>query len=125
MSRLEPCPSSPNCVSTLGEGSKKMEPIPFSVSADQARELLIQVLEERPRTEIVERGERYLHAVETSKLLRFQDDVELVIDEETGLVHFRSASRVGYSDLGVNRKRMEEIRAELEARLGESFSRAT
>lgn len=117
--RLKPCPPSPNCVSTLGEGAQKMEPVPLSISADRARELLIRILEERPRTEIVTREERYLHAVETSKLLRFKDDVEFVIDEAAGLIHFRSASRVGYSDRGVNRKRMEEIRRAFEARVEE------
>ncbi len=108
--RLKPCPSSPNCVSTLGEGSQKMEPIPFSVSAERARELLVETLEERPRTELKTVEGPYLHAVEISKLLRFKDDVEFVIGEAAGLIHFRSASRVGYSDRGVNRKRMEEIR---------------
>lgn len=117
--RLAPCPSKPNCVSTTGEGSHRMEPIPLSVSADQAHDLLVRVLEARPRTEIVTRDARYLHAVERSKLLRFKDDVEFVIDEGDGVVHFRSASRIGYSDWGVNRKRMEQIRAAFEAGVAE------
>ena len=55
--------------------------------------------------------ESYLHYEFTSLLLRFVDDVEFLFDDETKTVHFRSASRTGYGDFGVNRKRMEEIRS--------------
>jgi uncharacterized protein (DUF1499 family) len=58
--------------------------------------------------------DRYIHAEFTSALFRFVDDVEFQIDAESGLIHFRSASRVGRSDLGVNRKRMESIRMAFE-----------
>ena len=55
--------------------------------------------------------EAYLHYEFTSLLLRFVDDVEFLFDEATKTVHFRSASRTGYSDLGVNRRRMEQMQA--------------
>lgn len=70
-----------------------------------------------PRAKLVEEDETYLHYEFTSLLLRFVDDVEFVFDDETKTIHFRSASRTGYSDLGVNRRRMEEIRAFAEGRL--------
>ncbi len=64
-----------------------------------------------PRTKLVEEDESYLHYEFTSLLLRFVDDVEFLFDDESKTIHFRSASRTGYGDLGVNRKRMEEIRS--------------
>ena len=57
------------------------------------------------------RCESYLHYEFTSLLLRFVDDVEFVFDDEAKTIHFRSASRTGYGDLGVNRARMEQVRA--------------
>ena len=70
-----------------------------------------------PRAKLVEEDEDYLHYEFTSLLLRFVDDVEFVFDDATKTIHFRSASRTGYSDLGVNRRRMEEIRVVVEGRL--------
>ena len=70
-----------------------------------------------PRAKLVEEDEDYLHYEFTSLLLRFVDDVEFVFDDATRTIHFRSASRTGYSDLGVNRRRMEEIRVVVEGRL--------
>lgn len=114
--RLRPCPRSPNCVSTLADedGKHRMEPLPLRLSPGQAMERLKAILARRPRTEVVEEDGHYLHAVERSALLRFADDVEIEIDERARLIHFRSASRTGWSDLGVNRRRMEEIRAAYE-----------
>ena len=64
-----------------------------------------QVIEGMPGAKIKQQSPEYLYAVFTSKLMRFKDDVEVYLDHENKLIHFRSASRVGYSDLGVNRKR--------------------
>ena len=61
------------------------------------------------RVELVEARERYLHAVFTTRMLRFRDDVEFLFDPEARVIHFRSASRVGYRDFGTNRRRMEHI----------------
>ena len=63
---------------------------------------------------LVEEDESYLHYEFTSLLLRFVDDVEFLFDDEAKTIHFRSASRTGYGDLGVNRKRMEQVRALVE-----------
>lgn len=67
------------------------------------------------RARIVAAEERYIHAAFTSALFRFVDDVEFFLDEGTRTIHVRSASRVGYSDFGVNRRRVEEIRTRFDA----------
>jgi uncharacterized protein (DUF1499 family) len=114
--RLAPCPDSPNCVSTRSEReSQRMEPIAFTGDPVQALARLSAALEGMPRTTIVERGRDYLRAECTSALFRFVDDVEVLIDRQAQVVHFRSASRTGRSDLGVNRRRMERLRAAFES----------
>jgi uncharacterized protein (DUF1499 family) len=62
------------------------------------------------RTSIITKKDNYIHATFKSRIFRFVDDVEFYFDDKEKIVHFKSASRVGHSDLGVNRKRMEEIR---------------
>lgn len=69
------------------------------------------------RTKLVQEGDAYLHYEFTSLLLRFVDDVEFLFDDETKTIHFRSASRTGYGDFGVNRRRMEDIRLRIEGKL--------
>ena len=69
------------------------------------------------RTRIVVEGRRYLRAEARSALFRFVDDVELLADEDAGLIHFRSSSRVGRSDFGVNRRRLRRITALIRQRL--------
>ena len=113
---LAPCPDTPNCVSTAAtDDVHRIEPIRFTGSPDEALARLRTILESRPRTRIVAADRNYLHAECTSPLFRFVDDVEFLIDSEQGIVHVRSASRVGKSDLGVNRERMESIRREFAA----------
>ncbi len=90
-----------------------MEPIPYNGTPEQVRERLVEVLRNYPRTEIVQQEPDYLKAVCRSRLFRFPDDVEFVFDDAARQIHFRSASRIGYGDRGVNRKRMKEIRAAL------------
>ena len=65
----------------------------------------------------MEEDETYLHVEFTSRIFRFVDDVEFVFEDETKTIHFRSASRTGYSDFGVNRNRMEEIRRLLNGKI--------
>ncbi|MFL6197454.1 MAG: DUF1499 domain-containing protein [Thermoanaerobaculia bacterium] len=113
LDRLKPCPRTPNCVSTQAPpgSSKHMDPIPYSGSLDQARAQLLTVLKLRPRTRIVGEEQHYVKAECRSRLFRFVDDVEFVLDDAAKRIHFRSASRLGRKDFGVNRQRMEEIRA--------------
>src|SRR5574337_673286 len=102
---LSPCPSSPNCVSTQAtDESHAIVPFQYKKSRAEAKETLKAVLTTLPRTKLVDEDESYLHYEFTSLLLRFVDDVEFLFDESSKIVHFRSASRIGYSDLGVNRK---------------------
>ena len=109
--QLAQCPDTPNCVCSQAErDSQRIPPIAYSGSAAQAIDVLKQIIGEMPRSKLVVEDAGYLHFEFRSFLFRFVDDVELLIDEENSIVHLRSASRVGYSDFGVNRRRMEEIR---------------
>jgi len=115
--RLSPCPKSPNCVSSLSEDkSQQVEPLTYNAPLDEAREKLISVIHSMKRSEIVTAENNYLHATFTSFLFRFVDDVEFSFDDERKIIDVRSASRTGYSDFGVNRSRVEEIRRRFMAR---------
>jgi uncharacterized protein (DUF1499 family) len=85
-------------------------PLSFQGSAVEAKRRLIGVLREMKRAEIKTDRENYVHAEFTSLIFRFVDDVEFLIDASAQVIHVRSASRTGTSDLGVNRRRVEEIR---------------
>jgi uncharacterized protein (DUF1499 family) len=116
--RLARCPDSPNCVSSLGDSENHaIAPYRYEKTLAEAKAVLKQVVGELSRTELVQEEEVYLHYEVRSFLFRFVDDVEFLFDDDTKTIHFRSASRVGYSDLGVNRKRMEEVRSLLEGRI--------
>lgn len=108
---LRPCPSSPNCVSTQAQDDgHAIAPFRYRKSRAEAKEALKEVIGFLPRVKLVEEDESYLHYEFTSLLFRFVDDVEFFFDDGTKTIHFRSASRTGYGDLGVNRRRMEELR---------------
>lgn len=109
--RLANCPDTPNCVSSEAAGEKqRVEPLQLAGSVADSMARLAATLESVPRVRIVSSDERYLHAECRSWLLGFVDDLEFLVDSEGGVMHVRSASRVGYSDLGVNRARVEELR---------------
>jgi len=112
MRALAPCPSSPNCVSTQArDEGHAIAPIRYRKSRAEAKEALKAIIRSLPRTKLVEEDESSLHYEFTSLLLRFVDDIEFLFDDEAKTIHFRSASRTGYGDMGVNRKRMEQVRA--------------
>ncbi|WNM56947.1 DUF1499 domain-containing protein [Candidatus Nitrospira allomarina] len=116
--RLNPCPDSPNCVFTFSESEKHaIAPYRFKKTLNEAKGAVKQVFSELSRTELVQEGEIFLHYEVRSFLFRFVDDVEILFDDAAKTIHFRSASRVGYSDFGVNRERMEKVRSLLEGRL--------
>ena len=106
--KLASCPASPNCVSTC-DVAAVMQPIPFFCTASVARDQISEALVELPRCEIIICEMNYVHAEVRTKWLRFVDDVEFLIDSERRWIHFRSASRLGYWDFGVNRRRMEAL----------------
>ena len=115
--RLAPCPASPNCVSS--EATDAIHAIPaYRIRGDAgtAWKALESQLALLPRVEIVSDDHGYLYAVFTTRLMRYRDDVEFGLDGEAGTIRVRSASRVGYGDMGVNRERIELIRAALAER---------
>ena len=113
--QLKPCPSSPNCVSTQAEDEQhRIQPYRYRRDRVLAMDALKQAVGSMQGAQLVEERDRYLRFEFTSRWFRFVDDVELFFDDQTHTVQFRSASRTGYSDLGVNRKRMEEIRSRVE-----------
>lgn len=115
---LPPCPSSPNCVSTEARDERHaIAPIPYRTPLPEAKAVLKTAVHALPRTRLVDEDESYLHYEFTSLLLRFVDDVEFLFDDDAKLIRFRSASRTGYGDLGVNRKRMEQIRSSVDGHL--------
>ncbi|MCA0983954.1 DUF1499 domain-containing protein [Halobacillus yeomjeoni] len=105
---LAACPKSPNCVSTQEtDEEKRLEPLPFNGDLEETKTYVRQILNQMDRTTIEVEDGNYFHVISKTKLIGFKDDVEFYFDQDAQLVHFRSASRVGYSDLGANRKRME------------------
>lgn len=107
---LQPCPSTPNCVSTQATSAMHaIAPIPYRGSAE-ALARLAAIVESMPRGRIVERGPASMRAEFRTLIFRFVDDVSFELDETKKTIEFRSASRVGRNDLGVNRRRMEAIR---------------
>ena len=116
--RLSPCPDSPNCVSSQSaDPSSYIRPLEYTSDPAKARQDLLSVLREQPRGRVLKADDGYIHVKFSSRVFRFVDDVEFCFDPESKLIHVRSASRVGYFDFGVNRKRVEDIR--------DRFSRVT
>jgi len=109
--RLKPCPNSSNCVSSQSPGDRHhMEAIPYDTTAKRAKGKLRDIIQGMGGSTIVSETDNYIHAEYRSAIFRFVDDVEFYLDDTRKLIHFRSASRVGSYDFGVNRKRMEAIR---------------
>ena len=112
--QLAQLPDKPNCVSTQTQDTdKRMEPIPFDKKPGEMVVSIKDTLTSMPRVKLVSETENYLHFEFTSLIFRFIDDVEFFVDDRDMVVHFRSASRVGHSDLGANRKRMQLISEKL------------
>jgi uncharacterized protein (DUF1499 family) len=126
--RLGACPDSPNCVSTLAKtNGQHVKSFPLAIEQNASKndeevtrwaiERIAAIVSAMPRAKVVHQTDDYLHAEFTSGFFRFVDDVEFHIDLPAGVIQCRSASRVGHSDLGVNRRRVEAIRAALAAEL--------
>lgn len=111
--KFKPCPKTPNCVSTMAPKEDKkhfITPISYNSSQEEAVEKMIQIINSLKGTTITVKDINYIHAIFSTKLLRFKDDVEFYFDDSSKIIHFKSASRIGSSDLGTNRKRMEKIK---------------
>jgi len=110
-SKLTPCPDSPNCVSSQGsDNACTVAPLTYDSEAGKVIADLKVVVGSMKGVTIVSESAAYLHVEFQSDFFRFIDDVEFVVDDAAKVVHVRSASRVGYYDLGVNRRRVEKIR---------------
>jgi uncharacterized protein (DUF1499 family) len=115
--KLPLCPNSPNCVSSQANTSDATHFIaPFKMVAEpeQIWAALKQALTSQSRTIIVREDNDSLEAKATSLIFRFVDDIQIILDKEQHLIQIRSASRVGYGDFGVNRKRLEQLRTQLQ-----------
>jgi len=118
--RLAPCPGSPNCVSSQASADGPwVEALRYAGDSGQARNRLLAILKGMDRVQIQRADANYIHAEFRSVLFGFVDDVEFYFDPP-GVIQVRSASRLGYSDLGVNRERVETIRARFAATAGAS-----
>ncbi|MDG5470431.1 DUF1499 domain-containing protein [Jeotgalibacillus sp. ET6] len=108
--KLLPLSKKKNDVSTqTDQPQKKMDPLPFKGSIAESHNKIKSIIGALDRTEIKTDETDYIHAVVKSRVFKFKDDVEFLFDDQTNLVHFRSASRTGEYDFGVNRKRMTTI----------------
>ncbi len=113
--QLPPCPSSPNCVSSqAADEGHFIAPFKIIGKAEDAWAALKNALISQSRTVITNETGGTLHAEATSLVFRFVDDIDAVLDADAKLIHIRSASRTGYGDFGVNRKRMENLRSQLQ-----------
>ncbi len=115
--RLTPCPETPNCVNSQAVDEKHaIEPIIVAAPPQKTKDRLLHIVASEKRAEVMQSGENYIRAAFRSALFGFVDDVEFYVtgqQEGMTVVHVRSASRIGYSDFGVNRKRIERIRQKM------------
>jgi len=114
--KFAPCPPTPNCVCTQANDGHRIAPLTFDGGVGDAMARLRRIVIVQPGVLITAQTETYLRAEFVSYLFRFVDDVEFLIDPVAKMIHFRSASRVGTSDLGVNRRRMERIRRRFQSK---------
>lgn len=114
---LVPCPGSPNCVvSNADDPDHFIAPISYACDPAKAFQVLKEILMHMERTKIVDETPAYIRLECKTSVFGFVDDVEFFFSDDS-LIHMRSASRMGYSDLGVNRRRLETIRSLFEAEI--------
>jgi uncharacterized protein (DUF1499 family) len=111
------CPNTPNCVNSQAADEKHfIQPIQYMGTQQEAQSAILKLLNTWKRTKVMVAEDNYIHAEFTSMIFRFVDDVEFYMpatETDETIIHVRSASRIGYSDFGVNRKRIEKIRTQL------------
>lgn len=115
--KLPICGNTPNCVSSQAKIADKRHYIaPFEIKGDPNRawEALKTAVNRHSRMAITHENATRLHAEATTLVFRFIDDIDALLDADALLIHIRSASRVGHSDLGVNRRRIEKLRKQLQ-----------
>lgn len=103
---IAPCPDSPNCVSSLSTAPRqKAVALGYEGDGQAAMEKLLALIRAMPRSRVMEISPVSMRVEFHTRLLRFRDDVTFWLDERDKVIHLRSASRIGYYDFGVNRKR--------------------
>ena len=108
---LTPCPGRPNCVSSQARDKRHfVKPFRYTSGKDEAFEALKRMLSTQQQATVVEERDNYLYAEFKTTFFRLVDDVEFYFPADEPVIHVRSASRLGYSDLGVNRRRVERLR---------------
>lgn len=121
--QLASCPPSPNCVSSLADDdSAYIAPLTYDVSPEIAQSVLETSLEQLPRTTVVQSEDGYVRAESRSPTMRFIDDMEFVFEPNSGIINVRAAARLGQSDMGMNRARVERLRALFEQQLNQAAS---
>lgn len=109
--QLGPCPESPNCVlSQHPDEAHAIEPISYTGEPSKAQDTLLKVLSVVPRTTVLESTDSYIRVEFQTQLMGFVDDGEFYFPPDQKIIHVRSASRLGESDLNLNRRRIEQIR---------------
>lgn len=112
--KLIACPNTPNCVSSQSQDDEhQIDPISYNSTSTEAIANLKNIIQNQPGGKIIAQTDNYLYAQFTSHWMGFVDDVEFYLNEEEKKIEIRSASRLGESDLGVNRQRIESIRLQL------------
>ena len=117
---LDPCPSSPNCVCSQHDPTDQqhyIDPIDYTGDPASALDVIADVVSSTRGASVSNRTDDRLDAVFVTRIFRFKDDVSFLVDSADGKIHMRSASRVGHSDLGANRKRMNALVPQITARL--------
>jgi uncharacterized protein (DUF1499 family) len=112
--KFHACPIKQVCVSTMSSKDDEVhyiEPITYDGYIEDTMNKIVQVVNSLKGTKILEKTDSYLHAVFTTALFRFKDDIEFLINDEEKLIHFRSQSRKGGYDWNANRNRMEKFRS--------------
>lgn len=115
--KLPRAKSTPNCVSSQTDPADSVHyiaPIRFAGTSSDAMAVVRKAIEAMERATVVRQDPNYLYAEFRSKLLGFVDDVEFTHDDKAGVIHIRSASRLGRRDFGVNRERVEALRARIQ-----------
>ena len=118
--KLKPPSKTPNSVTSQAllhadhpqQAYASIEPIKFTGDADSAMNKLADLLQKQERTVVVSRDSVYIYAQCSTALMKYTDDVEFMVDKAASVIHVRSSSRVGRKDFGVNRARIEAIRAQ-------------
>jgi len=108
---LKPCPDKPNCVSSKADDEHAIAPFQLKQNQPVNQQRLLEVLNQLDNNIAVIHDENHIHAEITSRVFGFIDDLDLIINMEQQLIHVRSASRTGYYDFGVNRRRVEKLRS--------------